>query len=227
MVRRGDSDSLALEVYDRLRSDILERQVQPGERLKQLEIGRRLGVSAGVMREALNLLSAQGLVRIERNRGFFVADLSPETFAEVIEARCVIEGATLRLSVSRGDVAWEADVVAAHHRLAREPRAPEGAGGDRNPAWARAHADFHRTLLRACGNAPMLAVCERFWDATELHRVWVPDPDPDRDVAGEHRAILEAVLSRDAERAGALLEAHMAMPDGAASAERSRTGDGS
>ncbi|QBR93136.1 GntR family transcriptional regulator [Nocardioides euryhalodurans] len=215
MARRGDSDSLALEVYEQLRADILEQQVQPGERLKQLEIGRRLGVSAGVMREALGLLSTQGLVRLERNRGYCVTPLSEQSFAEVVEARGLVEGITLRLSVSRGDLDWESDVVAAHHRLAREPRQSAEQPDRRNPEWARAHSAFHRALLQACGNSLMLEVCERFWDSAELHRLWVADPEEsERDVAGEHRALLDAALDRDAVRAERLLEEHMAMPEG-------------
>jgi DNA-binding GntR family transcriptional regulator len=62
MAKRTGSETLAVNVYEQLRYDILNRGFTPGERLKPVELGRRFGVSLGVMREALSLLAAQNLV---------------------------------------------------------------------------------------------------------------------------------------------------------------------
>lgn len=78
--------------------------------------------------------------------------LSAETLAHLTEARVINEGEVLRLSVQRGDVAWESEVVASHHRLVGEPLFLPGDPPSRNPSWARAHTDFHHTLIKACGN---------------------------------------------------------------------------
>ena len=75
--RQGGGESLAVDVYEQLRSDIFRRRFQPGVRLLPTELGERFGVGVGVIREALALLAERRLVRIARNRGFHVATLSP------------------------------------------------------------------------------------------------------------------------------------------------------
>ena len=87
MAKRTGGESLAVDVYDQLRTDIFDRRFAPGQRLKPAELGERFGVSISVMREALGLLAAQNLVRIERNRGFHVITLSPDELADLAGPR--------------------------------------------------------------------------------------------------------------------------------------------
>lgn len=210
MAKRAGAETLAVEVCTRLRADILDGRLSPGERLKPVELGERFGVSLGVMREALGLLAAQDLVRIERNRGFHVVTLSPEALAQLTEARKIIEGAALRQAVEQGRVAWESEVLAAHHRLAREPLYLPEAPEVRNSTWARHHLLFHGELVQACGNAVLLDICVRLSDAAELYRAWAGvGGSSGRDVAAEHLALMEAALAHDADRAVRLLEEHL------------------
>ena len=209
MVRRAGGESLAVDVYEQLRTDIFDRRLAPGERLKPIELGERFGVSISVMREALGLLAAQSLVRIERNRGFHVTTLSPEVLTNLTAARKINEGAALRLSVERGGVGWESEVLAAHHRLSSQPKYPDGATHGLNNEWATAHIAFHRKLIDACGNDVLLDICDRLSDAAELYRAWSGAGESKRDVAGEHRALLEAALAHDAGLAVELFEAHI------------------
>ena len=118
-------------------------------------------------------------------------------------ARRLNEGAAIRLSVRRGDVAWESRLLAAHHLL----------GSVRKHERARAHVAFHETLLAACGNEVLLDICRRLSDVGELYRVWSPHGDaPQHDIGGGHEALLRAALAHDAEFAGSLLEAHITTP---------------
>ena len=75
--------------------------------------------------------------------------------------------------------------------------------------WSRAHHEFHRTLLDGCANNALLDTFERLWDASELTRRWSTIAAPHRDFAGEHAALEQACLDRDADRAAALLTAHL------------------
>jgi DNA-binding GntR family transcriptional regulator len=210
MVKRAGGESLAVDVYDQLRIDIFDRRFEPGERLKPIELGARFGVSISVMREALGLLAAQNLVRIERNRGFHVVTLSPEELTDLGAARKINEGTALRLSIERGGVAWESEVLAAHHRMASEPMFLPEDPTRRNNDWAAAHIAFHYKLIEACGNKVLLDICARLSDAAELYRAWSgKGGDAHRDVAAEHKAILDAALAHDADRAVQLFEAHV------------------
>lgn len=74
------------------------------------------------MREAFGLLAAQNLARIDRNRGCSVPPLSLQALDNLTSARKINEGAALRLSVERGGVIWESEVLAAHHRMATRPK---------------------------------------------------------------------------------------------------------
>lgn len=201
--RQGGGESLAVDVYEQLRSDIFDRRFQPGVRLLPTELCERFGVGVGVIREALALLAERRLVRIARNRGFHVAALSSAALGDLTEARRLNEGAAIRLSVRRGDVAWESRLLAAHHLM----------GSVRKHERARAHVAFHETLLAACGNEVLLDICHRLSDVGELYRVWSPHGDaPQHDIGGEHEALLRAALEHDAEFAGSLLEAHITTP---------------
>jgi len=213
VAKRTGGESLAVDVYDQLRAGIFDRRFAPGERLKPAELGERFGVSISVMREALGLLAAQNLVRIERNRGFHVTTLSPDALADLTVAREINEGAALRLSIERGGVGWESEVLAAHHRMASEPIYRPGDPYRRND-WAVAHLAFHGKLIEACGNAVLLDICARLSDAAELYRAWsgawAGGREPvRRDIAREHRELMEAALAHDAGLAVALFEAHV------------------
>jgi len=209
MVKRAGGESLAVDVFEQLRSDILDRRVSPGERLKPVELGERFGVSVSVMREALGLLAGHSLVRIERNRGFHVTTLSAKALIDLTEARKINEGSALRRSVARGNVTWESEVLAAHHRLSSQPMYLPGDPPSRNEEWAAAHIAFHHKLIDACGNAVLLDICDRLSDAAELYRAWSGGGEPDRDVPAEHRGLMEAALAHDADLAVELFEAHV------------------
>lgn len=210
MAKRAGSESLVLNVYAQLRSDIFDRRLQPGERLRPVDLGRQFDVSVGVMREALGLLSAQNLVRIERNRGFHVVELSVEALGDLTEARKINEGSALRLSIERGDIGWESDVLAAHHRMASEPMYPPEDSGTRSVAWAAYHIAFHQTLIAACGNSVLLDICTRLSDAAELYRAWSGDGGKAvRDIPGEHKRLMEAAVAHDADLAVKLFEQHV------------------
>ena len=213
VARRAGGESLAVDVYDQMRSDIFDQLYAPGARLLPVELCRRFGVSLGVMREALGLLAAQNLVQIARNRGFSVTTLSPAALADLTEARKVNEGAALRLSVQCGGVQWESEVLAAHHRLAAQPVYLPGPPVRGNRAWSQAHSAFHHSLIAGCGNVILLDICDRLSDAAELYRAWSGPPgvilEEGRDIAREHRELMEAALDHDAVQAVGLFEAHV------------------
>jgi DNA-binding GntR family transcriptional regulator len=211
MAKRAGGESLAELVYTQLRSAILNGDLAPGERLKPAELTARYEVSLSVVREALGLLGAKDLVQVDRNRGFRVMSLSLRALSDLTEARVINEGAALRLSVRRGGVTWESEVLAAHHRLSGQPMSLPGPPLRRNENWARAHLEFHRILISACGNAVLMDVCTRLSDAAEVYRAWSGPGTlaQHRDVAGEHQALVDAVLAHDADEAVARFEEHI------------------
>jgi DNA-binding GntR family transcriptional regulator len=197
------------EVYQRLRREILTGRLAPGARLRFAELSTRYDTSTGVLREALPRLVEQGLVVSKPQIGFRVASASPEDLRQLTEVRIVVETLALRLSVEHGDLAWESDILAAHHTLSRLPMLT--ADNDVDESWLEAHAAFHSTLLQGCPNLRLRNMAELLRDSAEIYRCWSAKTgqDRDRDVAGEHRRIMETALARETAAASAALSEHI------------------
>ena len=196
-------------MYASLRAAVLRGEFAPQQPLKPQELATRHGVSLAVARESLLRLVGEGLADRLPNRGFAVPATGAERWQQIAEARAVTEPAMLRLAIERGDLDWEARVRAEHHRLAGTPLYEHGGDDDSNDAWSEAHRRFHRALLEGCGNAVLLATFDRLWTGSELARRWAALTGPARDAVAEHRAIEEAALARDADRAADLLRRHL------------------
>jgi DNA-binding GntR family transcriptional regulator len=84
-------------VLERLRNAIVTEELEPGEWIRLRQVAERFGTSIMPVREALQALASEGMVRIEPHRGAFVAPLSPEEFEEIYMARLGLEGLAARL----------------------------------------------------------------------------------------------------------------------------------
>ncbi|RJQ81255.1 FCD domain-containing protein [Pseudonocardiaceae bacterium YIM PH 21723] len=199
-------------IHQALRADILAARLKPGERLKFPDLADRYKVSVGATREALTRLVAEGLVVSKPHHGYLVRPLSHQDLAELTQARVEIESLVLRLSVLEGDVRWEADAVAAHHLLERTPYRDPADPDHPTDEWSQAHADFHHALLAGCRNQRLLEAAQSLRQEAELYRQWSVSlgNEPGRDIAAEHRALLDAALARDADNAQNLLRDHIA-----------------
>ncbi len=197
-------------VHSAVRGDILSGRLQPGEKLSPQALAQQHGVSLGVAREALTRLAEQGLVVSQPQQGFQVIKISRADLLDLTSVRLDIETLAVRRSVEKGDMEWRSRLVAAHYVL---EHTPQYAPGSRVIAeeWARAHHDYHELLLSACGSPRLLHIAESLRDSAEIYRRW-SSPLGGRtadDVAAEHRAILEAAQSGDAELAATQLANHI------------------
>lgn len=199
----------ATTVYDRLRDDLLSAKLEPGRRLPMRLMMERYEVGQTPLREALNRLTAEGLVDCRDQAGFSVAGISRSELAELTKTRCWVEGLALREGMAAATPQWEEDLVLAHHRLARPPRSLSAERFEDNPEWERLHRAFHRTLIAQCGSGPLVAFCRQLAERLYRYRkLSISKAFRWRDVAEEHRTILDAVLAGDAEHAAALLTKH-------------------
>lgn len=201
---------LAERAYRDLRQALVRGDFAPGARLRLDELSRRFAVSSSPLREALNRLSEQGLVRTLENRGFRVAALTAAGVSDLARVRMLVECEALRDAIAHGGDAWEAQVVAAAHalalierRLGDEPRALDD-------DWSARHRQFHLSLYAACTSPLLLDLADVLFANAERYRRWaarfrqVPRRKHD-----EHQQLLTATLARDAERAVELLRRHI------------------
>jgi GntR family transcriptional regulator, carbon starvation induced regulator len=187
--------TLASTVFERLREDILEGYFQPGEKLRISALEERYDVGTSPIREALNRLMSISLVQQVDRRGFRVLSLGAEDQTELNRTRCWINEIVIRESIAHGDEAWEEAIVLAFHRLWRRPiLLPDG---HVNREWELLHRRFHAALIAACPSKWMRDFHEVLFDRADwARRASARRIDPATSLA-EHRAIMDAVLSRD------------------------------
>ncbi len=216
MAKTATSSTRTDEVHQRLRGDILAGRLHPGQRLKFPELCERYDSSVGVVREALTRLAAEGLVRAQTHQGYQVTPLSQDDLAELTTARIEIESLVVHRAVRYGDMTWEAGAVAAHHVLDRTPLTAPDDLHQVTDDWVGAHAAFHSALLAGCDNHRLLAMARSLRDEAELYRRWSVSlgGEPDRDLSGEHRGLLDAAVQRDAGLAAERLRDHIAHTTG-------------
>ena len=120
--------------------------------------------------------------------------------------RIMLECEALRESIRNGDDDWEANLVAAHHRL---QKAEQSFG--KNPGeWEQRNEEFHETLVAACASSWLLRLRHVLYEQHKRYRfIAILSPQQDRDVHREHREILEAALARNVKAACKATEYHI------------------
>lgn len=195
----------AEESYDRLYQAILQGEFQPNERLIEMELAQRYQVGRAAIRTALARLEQDGLVERELNRGARVRTISEEEAVETLEARAVLEGLAARYAARNLTDADLADLRAIVGEMEQCL-----ADGDLLGISA-GNARLHSRLLHIANNRTVTRLIERLHAQhirSQFRLILVPGRPP-RSVA-EHRAIVEAVASRDPDAAEAAMRDHLA-----------------
>jgi DNA-binding GntR family transcriptional regulator len=199
----------ASHVYDRLREDLLNGRLAPSRKLQMRFLTETYQTGQTPLREALNRLTADGLVEVREQRGFYVRDISRAELAELTKTRCWVESLALRESMAAKTPQWEEQLVLAQHRLSRAPRSLNATAFEDNPEWERLHRVFHRTLIGNCGSQSLIGFCAQLADQLyRYRRLSIRKAFPSRPVGDEHAEIADAVLRGDVELAVKLLTAH-------------------
>jgi len=206
-VSASSARSLTTLAFERLRQDILSGELRPQERLRIQALSERYAIGATAIREALSRLVPDGLVESEDQRGFFVAPVSRDDLIDLTQTRIEVEQMALRLAMERGDVEWESNLLSSLHRLSRTepPTSPE-----RARVWAQAHQQFHQALIAGCRSTWTLRLCRLLYEKSERYRNLSAQRTRtgDRDVAAEHRKLMDAAMARDTAAACKLLAEH-------------------
>jgi len=198
--------TLTKSVYEQLRADILSGRMRPGEKIRAEALRKRFNTASSPVREALNRLLSEGFVALEEQKGFRVAPVSNEELKELVKTRCWIDGLAIRESIERFEVSWEENLVLALHRLSRAPRAQPG--HLESAEWETRHKVFHMALIAGCGSRWIERISEQLFDAAERYRLLALEHVLERNELDEHRALVDACISRDADRAVEILRHH-------------------
>lgn len=189
-----------------LSEGVMTGRLAPGERLKAQELAAEWGVSPTPVREALQRLTALGLVHAIPNRGVRVAPVAVEEMREVYSLRLLLEPFALRISLENRDAGWETAVRRAFAELEAQL---VGSVNDRF-VFEQAHSAFHAALLSRCGSAWMTRIIETLRTHSVRYRLLSLGPCGGRgDVLAEHRQLGRACLEGGVDEAVHRLFAHI------------------
>ncbi len=199
--------TLASSVIVQLREVIMSGEFAPGSKLRLDDLRDRWGVSLSPLREALSRLSVEGLVTFEDNRGYRVAPVSRNDLTEVTRLRYELESLALEEAIRKGSESWEQTIVASFHTLNKFEQLGRETP-EKLERWEVAHRSFHASLLSACDMPLLLQFCTTLHDRSDRYRrIYLQQgrKPPKRDIAREHRDIMDATLARDVDLAKSLL----------------------
>ncbi len=196
--------------YHRLRRDIIDGKLKPGEKLRVEHLKTHYDVGAGTLREALQLLMTDALVVAQGQRGFNVAPISLSDFEDITRTRVLIETEALRQSITRGTDEWEANVLGAFHRLSRAEERLDWQQTASREDWEVRNQSFHEALISACPSRWIRHFQLLLYRQSERYRRLSMHNNPiPRDVHAEHQKLCDAAVARDVDRACAVLTEHI------------------
>jgi DNA-binding GntR family transcriptional regulator len=196
--------TLTEDVYEAVKSLIMDHRIAPGERVTIDALARQLAVSPTPVREALARLEADGLVRKRAMAGYSTTPLLTRAeFDDLFEMRLLLEcPAAARATTAAGvDVDSLADDAELPDRL-------DGDGYAGHAAFTAQDARFHERVAAASGNALLHAAIIRLHAHLHLHRLHFPASHLGTSGA-EHRRIVAAIGAGDPTAAAAAMRAHL------------------
>lgn len=199
------TNSLTSVVQGELERLILSGELAPGDKLTEMTLAVRLGVSRGPLREAFRMLEEAGLLRTEKNRGVFVRAIPIDEAIEIFDLRAVMDqmvGRHLAGAIDAAQLKELGGLVDAMERAVK--------GGDVR-GYHLLNLQFHDRMVEMVGNRKLSAIYRKLIKELSLfRRLNLEGPDAVMPIsAGEHRGILEAIASGDAEAAGRALFDHV------------------
>jgi DNA-binding GntR family transcriptional regulator len=200
----GSSEVLHLVVAQRLRALIVEGGIAPGQKLNERELAERLQVSRTPLREALKLLTAEGLVEHLPNRGAIAVKLSADDVAHAFEVMAALEGLSGELACARTSDAEVAELQALNYEM-RAHHARRDLS-----AYYRLNARIHHAINRAARNPVLSEVYDRLNARLQALRFSSNFDTEKWDAAvRDHDAMIEALMARDGARLRRILVSHM------------------
>ncbi len=197
-LRLKTDDDLPLrdEVFNTLRQAILTGELKPGERLMEIHLANRLGVSRTPVREAIRKLELEGLVTMIPRRGAEVAQITEQSLKDVLEVRRCLDALCAELACDRISAEQLGRLKAACGDFERAVKA-----GDAR-VIAQKDVQLHDIILEATGNRRLIQMVNNL--AKQMYRYrfeYIKDYTMHGRLIEEHRALYEAIREKDRETA--------------------------
>lgn len=191
-------------VFNTLRNAIIQGEFQPGERLMEVTLANKLGVSRTPVREAIRMLELEGLVVMIPRRGAEVASITVKDLKDALEVRMAIEALSVRLACERIDEAGKEELkkVCIAFR--------EAINSKLVPAIVQSDESFHNTIYKLSKNQRLINIAQNLREQVYRYRVeYVKDFSYHEKLVVEHDKITMAILKGDVETAETIMNEHI------------------
>ncbi|MFD0068247.1 GntR family transcriptional regulator [Streptomyces sp. NPDC056910] len=193
---------LTLQAAAQIRGLIIEGVLLPGQKIRQVDLADRIGVSRSPLREALRTLESEGAVTYELNRGYVVARLTPADLAEIYRMRELLESELLR-SIVKPDKATLDMLGQYNDEMIAAVRRGDIAG------VLRANREFHFAIFGLSPMSQYKREIQRLWQLSEGYLIWWWQlPDVTTRISQEHKQIIRALRKFDREALVELCDSH-------------------
>lgn len=191
-------------VFNTLRQAILRGELEPGERLMEIALAQKLGVSRTPIREAIRKLELEGLVVMVPRKGAEVADITEKDLRDVLEVRTALEALSVELAIKN---MTDEDIEAL--RMANEDF-KELSGGNELMKLAEADVAFHEIIYIATNNNRLIQIINNLREQMYRYRLeYIKDESARPQLIKEHQEIIDAMLAKDVERARVAITRHV------------------
>jgi DNA-binding GntR family transcriptional regulator len=202
------------EIYERLRREIVDGELRPGQRLGEEWVAGRLGASRTPVREALHKLEADGLVVLRPHRGALVRPFDMDELIGIFDLRVRIEGyaagrAATRLSSE--DIEELARIQRRQMKVLKSnPRDQAEAGSETIRELVELNQEFHRLIHVGSGNRHVEVMLSRLAYLPLVYQAVYAHGAEGREVSlYQHEQLLHSFRTRDPELAEATMRAHI------------------
>lgn len=191
-------------VFNTLRQAILTGELKPGERLMEIHLANRLGVSRTPIREAIRKLELEGLVTMIPRRGAEVAQITEKSMKDVLEVRRTLDALSAELACER--ISSEEEEA-----LKKACQAFEDAVKTKDTkAIAKADVAIHDIIAEATGNQRLIQLINNLAEQMYRYRFeYIKDATQHERIIQEHRIIYESIVNKDKEAASKMAKTHI------------------
>ncbi len=191
-------------VFNTLRQAILTGELKPGERLMEIHLANRLGVSRTPIREAIRKLELEGLVTMIPRRGAEVAQITEKSMLDVLEVRRAVDALCVELACERIDEEALEALLMARDEFERAVRSKD------LKKIAQADVAFHDIIVEATGNKRLVQLVNTLSEQMYRYRFeYIKDSSQHGRLVEEHRSIYEGIRKRDKEAASRAAKLHI------------------
>jgi DNA-binding GntR family transcriptional regulator len=191
-------------VFNTLREAILKGDLKPGERLMELQLAAKLGVSRTPIREAIRMLEQEGLAVTIPRKGAEVAKMTLKDMEDVLEIRDALDELAVRIACEKISEEQLGRLIGVKELFEKSTRT-----GDVKTI-AEADVTFHDVIYEATDNPKLVTLLNNLREQVYRYRVeYIKDPKNYPTLIAEHEAIVEGLKNRDQDAATAAMHAHV------------------